>query len=303
MQHATVLFCSLVLALGCGSSAEFGSGQAGSEAASKVAADQGGEAGDRAAGNDLAIAERKIIYEAEVKLVVEDFSQTETAIPQLVQQHGGYLANSTVDRTRGDRRSGRWIARIPVERYEAFLEAASQLGVPETINQTAQDVTEEYLDLEARIANKQRLEQRILELLKNPQGEIKDVIEVERELARVRGDIEQMEGRLKYLANRTALTTVTLVVREQRDYTPPQAPSFATRIGRSWENSLAMLRLFAENFTLVAVFAAPWLAILLIVAGPPAWYLRSRSKRQPAAPLFPETKNGPQTKGGPPNAE
>ena len=90
---------------------------------------------------------------------------------------------------------------------DPFLQAVSRLGVPESRHQTAQDVTEEFVDLEARISNKKRLEKRIVELLSSSSGKIKDVIEVERELARVRGEIEQSEGRLRYLTDRTEFTT------------------------------------------------------------------------------------------------
>ncbi|NOX55492.1 MAG: DUF4349 domain-containing protein [Planctomycetes bacterium] len=220
---------------------------------------------------DIARAERKIIYEAEINLVVTDFARAESEIPRLVEKHGGYLADVFIDRTAGERQSGRWVARIPADRFEAFLDALSDLGIPESRRQTAQDVTEEYIDLEARIANKKRLEERILELLKNREGDIKDVIEVERELARVRSEIEQMLGRLRYLKNRIALTTVTIHVREQRDYVPPQAPTFAARIQQAWSTSLVSLRLFGEGLFVAIIFLFPWFVALGVVFGPVAW--------------------------------
>jgi neutral trehalase len=126
------------------------------------------------------------------------------------------------------------MVRIPVEKYEEFLLGLEKLGIPEHRTQTAQDVTEEFVDLEARIANKRKLEQRILQLVEDRDGKINDVIDVERELARVREEIERMEGRMRYLSNRAALTTVTITVREEKDYVPPQAPSFTSRIGTAW---------------------------------------------------------------------
>ena len=221
--------------------------------------------------------DRKIIYEAAIHLVVRDFSGMENAVSTLVKEHGGYLANVSIDRTSGERRSGRWQARIPVDQFESFMDAASELGMAESRSQTAQDVTEEYVDLEARITNKKRLEERILKLLEETDSKIKDVIEVERELARVRGEIEQMEGRLRYLTNRTQLTTVTIIAREQRDYVPPEAPTFLARIRQAWGNSLFSLRQFCEAAGVAIVFAVPWLLVLAIVAGPPVWYMR-RSK-------------------------
>ena len=245
----------------------------------------GQEAVPPGAGAAVAQIERKIIYVADVSLVVEDFAQTEEELPELVKQFDGYLAETTVDRTHGEYRSGRWTARIPVAKYDAFLEALERLGVPERLHQTAQDVTEEFVDLQARIANKKRLEERILKLLDDRSGNIKDVIEVERELARVRSEIEQMEGRLRYLKNRTSLTTVTINAREERDYVPPQAPTFAVRISQAWTNSLLSLRQAGEWATITLVAAAPWLVFIV----PVVWFIgRCCKRRRKAAAANPD---------------
>ncbi len=220
--------------------------------------------------------DRKIIYTAEIDLVVRDVSATENTMPQLVKEHGGYLGEASIDSTSGRYRTGRWTARVPVAQFEAFLDAVSKLGVPESRSQTAQDVTEEYVDLEARIANKQRLEKRILELLEGSEGKITDVIEVERELARVRGEIEQMTGRLRYLANRTDMTTVVIVAREQRDFVPAEAPTFIARTKQAWSNSLLSLRDAGATFVVVVVSVVPWLLTLLLLFLPLIWYLRRR---------------------------
>ncbi len=241
------------------------------------------QTGALASEMQAAIRERKIIYEAQVTLVVEDFSETEREVPELVKQHGGYSAEVEVDRTQGERLSGRWVVRIPVDQYDAFLGAISKLGIPETFNQTAQDVTEEYVDLEARIANKKRLEERILELLEGSDGEIKDVIEVERELARVRGEIEQMEGRLRFLENRTALTTVTINAVERQSYVPAQAPTFLGRIDQAWGSSLISLQRFGEHLTVAIVFMFPWFLVVVVVLAPAIWCLRIYKRRTTVA--------------------
>ena len=226
---------------------------------------------DRGVDQVVAIVPRKIVYQAEITLVVEDVSQTETKISELVKQYGGYVADSTVDRRQGKRLSGRWQVRIPVDKFDGFLEAVSKLGIAESRQQTAQDVTEEYVDLEARIATKKQLEARIVELLAKTSGQIKDIIEVERELARVRGEIEQMEGRLRYLTNRTDLTTVTIAVREERNYVPPEAPSFSARIQEAWNGSLTSFREYAEDSAVAAVYLLPWAVLVIAILIPLAW--------------------------------
>lgn len=175
---------------------------------------------------------RKIIYNAQVSLVVKDFSVAQEAIQNMVQKYGGFLADASVSQHQGDQRHGRWVARIPVDGYNRFLDELAEVGVRVRQNQKADDVTEEFVDLEARIATKKKLEERILELLETRDGEIKDVIDIERELARVRSDIEQMEGRLRFLENRTSLTTVTIEAREQQGYAPAEAPGLGAALQR-----------------------------------------------------------------------
>ena len=209
-------------------------------------------------------------------MVVEDVPKTEMQITSLVKRFGGYVANASVDRTQGEQLSGQWNVRIPVDQFDSFLDAVSKLGFAERRRQTAQDVTEEFVDLEARIANKKRLEERIVELLKDPKGEMKDVIEVERELGRVRGEIEQMEGRLRYLSNRTELTSVSITAREEQDYVPPAAPTFVSRIDQAWNSSLLSLRSFGERLVVGLVYVFPWFVVLSVLLGPPIWYLGKR---------------------------
>ena len=279
-----VLVGTLLVVGGCGAAREVSSmRQDAAPSAQSTPSAPGAKADSAEALNKQAAdQQRKIIYEADVSLIVDDFSRIEREIPRLVKEYGGYFAQSLIDRTQGAQLSGQWVARIPVDKYDAFLDAVSKLGLPERQNQTAQDVTDQYVDLQAQIANKKRLEQRILELLAKPGGEMKEVIEVERELARVRGEIEQMEGRLRYLENRTAFTTVTIRAVERRDYVPPQAPTFLNRIRQAGEGSLTSLLHFAQGLTILAVVLLPWLVVLAVVLAIVVWLIRLLRGRRPA---------------------
>jgi hypothetical protein len=278
-----ILILVLAILVGCGAQAPRDSARDSNVAEFAEEFEQPQAVGD-ISGGEIVVPERKIIYEADVTVVVKDFAKIEKGVPELVKSHGGYLSEVEIDRAQGRYLTGRWVARIPVDRYNDFLDSLSSLGITERFNQTAQDVTEEYVDLEARIANKRRLEERILELLDKSEGAIKDIIEVERELARIRGEMEQMEGRKRYLENRTALTTVTIQGIERQDYVPPQAPTFSERIGLVWKSSLFALRRFGEGLTLCGVALAPWLVVLAIVIAPLAWLVRRRRRRRAAPP-------------------
>ena len=154
--------------------------------------------------------QRKIIYTATVNLVVEHFDPIPAQVEALVNRFGAYVARSQITGSPGSPRHGQWTLRVPAERYEAFLAAAREIGEVQNVSSDSQDVTEEYYDVEAHIRNKKQEETRLLELLSKATGKLEEVLAVERELARVRGEIEQMEGRLRVLSNLTTMSTVNL---------------------------------------------------------------------------------------------
>jgi hypothetical protein len=90
------------------------------------------------------------------------------------------------------------------------------------------------------------------------------VVEAERELARIRSEIESMEGKLRYLQNRTAFSTVTIDVREEQDYIPEAAPDFSGRIGKAWQESLRALKIAGQNIVIAAVAISPWIIPLAL---------------------------------------
>lgn len=286
MNRALSLLLALLLVVGCGVESKYELARdTPAPAPASPASDMNyayalkseNSAGQAASETPPVADNRKIIYTASLAVVVEDFSGVEQSINELVKKYGGFVASANVSLNQGSERSGTWVLRVPVATFEEFLNASGDLGVPERREQNGQDVTEEYVDLEARIRSKKQLEERILELLAANKGEIKDVIEVERELSRVRTEIEQMEGRLRYLADRTELTTVTLMVREQKEYQPPQAPGFGSQIAATWSNSTTGIWSLGKSIVLIAVATLPWLLLVGIVAGP-LWAWRRRTE-------------------------
>ena len=223
--------------------------------------------------------DRKIIYKATLWLSVEDFGATEKGITELVKQSGGYVAQFSEDRRYGDMRGGQWVLHVPTDRFDAVLEGASQLGVPTNREVTAEDITEEYVDLSARLKSKQGIESRLLELVTKA-GEVKDIVAVETELGRVREEIERIEGRLRFLADRVALTTITIHAHEQRGFRPQQA-TLSGKIASTFWASLDGMRTLAEAALLAAVALGPWLALLALVVMP-LFVLLKRLTRRPA---------------------
>ena len=135
-------------------------------------------------GNSDNRYKRRIIYRADLTLIVDDFTATESELPKLVKGVGGYVSETSIGRNRGVGRQATWVARVPVPNYEDFLKELTELGVAEGFHQKANDVTAQFVDLEARIANKKQLEARIVELLKQHSGKISELLEIELESAK-----------------------------------------------------------------------------------------------------------------------
>ena len=139
-------------------------------------------------------------------------------VTALVQQSSGYVAELNTTGSPGTKRSMRWRVRVPVEHFDSFVESIVALGELERNNRTSQDVTEQYYDLEARIKNKRIEEQTLNKILEERSGKLDDVLKIEVELSRVRGEIEQLEGKIRVLENLSSLATLTLNVRERDQY-------------------------------------------------------------------------------------
>jgi hypothetical protein len=160
------------------------------------------------------VAPSMIIRNGVATVEVEQLDSAMAALRALAQRLGGYVANSSVTTGRDQTPSGTIELKIPAARYDSALAGLEPLGKVESINTTAEDVGEEFVDITARLTNAKRLEDRIVTILATRAGKLEDVIAAERELARVREEIERYEGRLRFLRTRVALSTLTVTVHE-----------------------------------------------------------------------------------------
>jgi hypothetical protein len=217
---------------------------------------------------------RKIIYDAQIDLVVENVDPIVKKVTSLVQDARGYIAEQNMTGSPGSQRSMRWKIRVPVDQFDSLVTAIVSLGELERNNRTSQDVTEQYYDIEARIKNKKVEEQTLNRILQERSGKLEDVLKIETELSRVRGEIEQLEGKIRVLENLSSLATLTLSVREREKFAPPPpaVADFATQIARTWDASLLGLVNLGKALVLVIVGWALWVPVL-IVAGLVCWFL------------------------------
>jgi hypothetical protein len=194
-------------------------------------------------------------------------------IRQLAAQLGGYIANSSISGGRDQIRQATLELKIPAPRYDQAVGSLSTIGKVETVNSTAQDVGEEFVDVTARVSNARRLEERLITLLSTRTGKLDEVLRVERELARVREEIERYEGRLRFLSTRVATSTLTITVHEPAPIlgNAPGDNPIAAAVRRAWKNFV----------TLVAgLIASLGVVIPLALLGLAAWmgYKRWKSR-------------------------
>jgi hypothetical protein len=250
--------------------------------ARSMPADASPQADDPAKAKESATAGRKIIYTGHIDLVTEDLNVLEAKLTQLVATEKAYVADSERTGSAGAMRRGSWKVRVPVDAYDPFVKGVVALGELVSLKADSQDVSEEYFDLDARQAAKKVEEQRLLKHLTESTGKLEDILAVERELSRVRIEIERMQGRLRALANLTTLATVTITASEIKGYVPPQAPTLATRIARTFAASLDSLREFGEGLLIACVAIVPWLPFIVLGLWLVVWIVRrliARSSR------------------------
>jgi len=155
-----------------------------------------------------------VIRTGQTSVEVDSLERAVAQVRLLAGRVGGYVANTTMQTGRGQLRSATLEVKIPADRFDDGLGGLSALGKLESVNVNAEDVGEEFTDVTARMGNARRLEARLIELLATRTGKLKDVLDVERELARVREEIDRYEGRLRYLRAHAVLSTLTIYVHE-----------------------------------------------------------------------------------------
>lgn len=195
------------------------------------------------------------------------------AVRQLARRVNALVANTSVSAGAEQVKSASIELRIPGERFDELVSGLAPIGTLESVNVQVDDVGEEYTDVAARVANARRLEARLVELLANRTGRLSDVLAVERELARVREEIERYEGRMRYLRTRVAYSTLTVYVHERPPVvTPPGAHPIREGFRQAWRNFVALTAaLIASLGVLVPVGG---------VVGLGWWVMRGR--RRPA---------------------
>jgi uncharacterized protein DUF4349 len=215
-----------------------------------------------------------IIRTGTASLEVDTLETAIVRVRDLASRAGGYLANSDIQAIKGGTRSATLEIRVPSDHFDDLINGLGPLGKLERVNVSAQDVGEEFTDITARVANGRRLEQRLIELIATRTGKLSDVLEIERELARVREEIERMEGRLRYLEAHAAISSLSIQIHEPGPIVGQQGglAVLAEAFRQAWRNSV--------SFTAAGIAAMGTLVPLTLLAGAAVLGLRRMWRRR-----------------------
>jgi Domain of unknown function (DUF4349)/Putative zinc-finger len=217
-------------------------------------------------------------------IIVKNFDIARASLDSILTRHNGYSANLSVSTPQGAARSLQASLRIPAPQLSAALAELKALGHVENEAQTGEEVTQQHADLVARLKNSRETEQRLQAILVQRTGKISDVLSVEQEIARVRGEVEQMEAEQKNLEHRVDFATIDLKLAEEYK---AQLGSPATSVSTQLHNSLVTgYKSAAESFLgLVLIFIeySPVLVLWFAVLAMPAWLVWRRWQRAAAS--------------------
>jgi predicted nucleic acid-binding Zn-ribbon protein len=210
--------------------------------------------------------ERKLIKTGNLNFETQDLSKTKSTIEGLVKSFNGYIANDNEYKSY-DRISNTISLRIPASKFDEFIIEISK-GVEkfDSKNINISDVTEQFLDVEARLKTKKALESKYLEILKKTKS-VREILDVERELGKLRADIESTEGRLKYLKNQTSFSTLNITFYKK---IIASDSSFGGKITEAFKDGFDNIK----AFFLFLINIWPFIIILFLVF----FYFRKRRK-------------------------
>lgn len=240
------------------------------------------DATDKAQAAQVAV-ERKIIRNAAMTIEIDDPADASRDLSSIAESNGGFVVTSETQRSSGTPKIT-VTARVPADRFGAAVDAIRELGGRVLSDKvTGQDVTEEYIDLEARIRTSTALEQQFIEIMKQART-VADALQVQREIATVRTEIERLEGRRRYLENQSSLSTIVVTLQPPAPVVGTTSHGFIGSIREAFGDSIDTGTAIILGFIRLIGFLVP----VALLIGFPVWLLvrmlvRRLKPRRPAA--------------------
>jgi hypothetical protein len=249
----------------------------GDHAAVALQSREGGGGGGGAHAASPAATALMIARTATLNLVVKDIPASRAQLDAILTRYHGYVAKLDLLNPENLPRGFQASLRIPAPDLAAALNDLRQLGALQAEQQAGEEVTQQHADLVARLKNSRETEERLRAILQQRTGKIDEVLQVEEEIARVRGEIEQMEAEQEALEHRVDFASVQL---ELSEVYKAQLNSAGGSAANRMENALvAGLHHAAESLLGIFLFLAefgPAILIWLAILGVPAWLVWRR---------------------------
>lgn len=193
------------------------------------------------AGTIVVNTERKIIYSSWYNLQTTEYDKSVAALLELCTNFGAYFESSNEygATSYGQNRNSHYVIRIPVENYTSFTQGVASVGTVVSSGNNNRDITEQYIDTEARLESAKLREERLLEILAAAKS-LDDVLALERELSDVRYEIESYSGTIKKYDSQVSFATCEVSINEVIRVTPAQEypKTFGDRISQSFKDGL-----------------------------------------------------------------
>jgi len=226
-------------------------------------------------GSGTSGIETKIIKTAFLTIEVKDVPGSVETLKNLASQKGGYVSSTNIQKNYNNRLSGSVILRVPAAEFENTLTGIKAIGTVKSVSTQGQDVTEEYVDLQAQKISYQNQLTQYNEIMKKA-VKVDDVITVQQQIDRVQTELNRLEGRLKYLDSRIDLSTITVNLQEPEPVGGETGHNFISTINEGIAGFFGMIdAIIIILFTLVP---------LIIVGGAGYAIYRWRKGRKGAAP-------------------
>ncbi len=218
---------------------------------------------------------RMIIRTGTMSIENDSFDDTENKAKEITKNLGGYITNSTAQVNQSGKKQGTLTIRVQADKYDALLAELAKTGKVMNQNITGRDVTEEFVDAEARLKTQRELEARLLQLLAEKTANLTAVVEVEQKLSSVRENIEKTEGRMRMLKDQASFSTITLSIYEPAILNTSSG-GFFYELERGFEKGLTGFTAVISGLITFIVALSPILAILGLIGYVVIRYIRKK---------------------------
>lgn len=261
-----------------------GDSQHAAAAASTAEAPQGGSLTGQSIPDGDAPYSRKIIYRASLSMQVESYEDTEALVQEAVKRSGGYVLQFNESASSSEK-FGTFVIKVPANGFQSLLAALEKINPSMRKSMEGQDVTEEYVDLSSRLKAKQLMESRLISFMEKA-TKTDELVAFSNELGKVQEEIERIKGRMRYLEQNVAYSTIDLRISQKigsaEAIGAKERGPLAKRAADALQGSMTVLNVVLQGLVVVFAGALPVL-ILLAVAAVPIWVARRRRKAKLAS--------------------